>query len=51
MSMTGAPNSRAVQRLLDKDEIVDLVHRYSYFVDHRRYDELVELFTENCVID
>ena len=41
----------ALQRLLDKDEIVDLVHRYSYFVDHKRADEVVALFTEDCVVD
>jgi hypothetical protein len=41
----------AVQRLLDKDEIIDLVHRYSFLVDHRLHDELMELFTEDCVVD
>ena len=41
----------ALQRLLDKDEIVDLVHRYSYFVDHKRADEVVAIFTEDCVVD
>jgi ketosteroid isomerase-like protein len=41
----------AVQRLLDKDEIVDLVHRYSYLVDHKVHDEIAELFTEDCVVD
>jgi hypothetical protein len=31
---------------------IDLVlHRYSYCVDHRPYDEVVELFTEDCVVD
>ncbi len=40
-----------VRRLLDKDEIVDLVHRYSYCVDHRLYDEVAALFTEACVVD
>ena len=38
---------RDVRRLIDKDAIVDLVHRYSYCVDHRLHDELVELFTED----
>jgi SnoaL-like domain/EthD domain len=38
-------------RLKDESEIADLVHRYSYFVDRRRYDELAELFTEDCVVD
>ena len=41
----------ALRRLVDKDEIVDLVHRYSYGVDHRLYDEVAELFTEDCVVD
>ena len=42
---------RSVQRLLDKDAIVDLVHRYSYFVDHKRHDEIADLFTDDCVLD
>jgi ketosteroid isomerase-like protein len=41
----------AMARLVAKDEIVDLVHRYSYYVDHRRYDDVVALFTEDCVVD
>ena len=41
----------AMQRLIDKDEIIDLVHRCSYCVDHRLYDEVVDLFTEDCVVD
>ena len=41
----------ALRRLLDKDSIIDLVHRYSYCVDHRLYDEVVELFTEDCTVD
>ena len=40
-----------LRRLLDKDEIIDLVHRYSYCVDHRLYDEVAELFTDDCVVD
>src|SRR5713101_7934470 len=40
-----------LRRLVDKDEIVDLVHRYSYCVDLRLYDEVAELFTEDCVVD
>lgn len=42
---------RALRRLLDKDAIIDLVHRYSYCVDHKLDDELAALFTEDCVID
>lgn len=41
----------AVRRLQDKDQIVDLVHRYSYLVDHKQPDELMELFTDDCVVD
>jgi hypothetical protein len=41
----------ALQRLVDKDQIIDLVHRYSYCVDHRLYDEVAALFTDDCVAD
>src|SRR4051812_27253878 len=41
----------ALRRLVDRAEIADLVHRYSYCVDHQRYDELAELFTQDCVVD
>ena len=41
----------SIRQLVDKDQIIDLVHEYSYGVDHRRYDEVVELFTEDCVVD
>ena len=47
----GSDTERALRRLLDKDAIVELVHRYSYLVDHERPDELAELFTEDCVVD
>ena len=40
-----------LQRLIDKDQIIDLVHRYSYCVDHGLYDEVADLFTEDCVVD
>jgi ketosteroid isomerase-like protein len=46
-----ADEQTALRRLLDKDNIVDLVHRYSYCVDHRLYDEVVDLFTEDCTVD
>jgi len=44
-------DAAAIGRLIAKDEIIDLIHRYSYCVDHKLYDELVELFTEDCVVD
>ncbi len=43
--------ARMVRRLRDKDEIVDLVHRYSYLLDHKRGPEIAELFTEDAVAD
>ena len=47
----GGDDRDALRRLIDKDEIIDLVHRYSYCVDHKLYDELAELFTDDCVVD
>ena len=44
-------DAAAIGRLIDKDQIIDLVHQYSYFVDHGLYDDVVELFTEDCVVD
>ena len=41
----------SIRQLIDKDQIIDLVHEYSYCVDHRLYDDVVELFTEDCVVD
>ncbi len=46
-----AAEAAAVEQLIAKDEIIDLVHSYSYCVDHRLYDQVVELFTEDCVVD
>jgi ketosteroid isomerase-like protein len=46
-----AAEEQALSRLLDKDEIVDLVRHYSYCVDHKLHDEVAELFTEDCVVD
>jgi hypothetical protein len=47
----GSDNAGAIARLIDKDQIIDLVHEYSYCVDHELYDEVVELFTEDCIVD
>jgi len=41
----------SIRQLIDKDQIIDLVHEYSYGVDHQLYDEVVKLFTEDCVVD
>ena len=46
-----ADEQATIRRIVDKDEIVDLVRRYSYCVDHKLYDEVAELFTEDCVVD
>jgi hypothetical protein len=43
--------SSTLGRVVDKDAIGDLVRWYSYYVDHRLYDEVVALFTEDCVVD
>jgi hypothetical protein len=44
-----ATDEHRVVRRLDKDENIELVHRYSYCVDHKRYDEVAGLFTDDCV--
>jgi SnoaL-like protein len=44
-------DAAVIERLVAKDEIVDLIHRYSYCVDHGLYDEVAGLFTEDCVVD
>jgi ketosteroid isomerase-like protein len=49
--LMGTDEQGALRRLVDKDEIIDLVRRYSYCVDHKLYDELAELFTDDCVVD
>ena len=53
--LSAGPSTRdrepSLQRLLDKDEIVDLVHRYSYLVDHKEHAAIPELFTEDCIVD
>jgi 3-phenylpropionate/cinnamic acid dioxygenase small subunit len=41
----------ALWRLVHKDQIIDLVHRYSHSVDRRLYDEFAELFAEDCAVD
>lgn len=49
--MTENIGTDPLQRLVDKDEIVDLVHRYSFLADGARFDDLVELFVEDCEFD
>jgi hypothetical protein len=49
--MTPEEMQTAVRQLVDKDAIVDLVHRYSFLFDHGRLEEVVRLFTPSCVID
>jgi hypothetical protein len=49
--MTPDETQVALRRLMDKDAISDLVHRYSFLFDHGRLAEVVALFTPDCVID
>lgn len=32
-------------------EILELKHRYGYYIDQRRWEEFVELFTEDCHLE
>jgi hypothetical protein len=41
----------ALRRLLDRQEIVDLVHAYCRNVDLVRPAEIAALFTDDCVVD
>ena len=40
-----------LQRLLDREEIRDLVNRFSAYEDRRMWDEAAECFTEDGVFD
>jgi hypothetical protein len=42
---------RQLRRLVDKDAIRDLVAKYSVFIDLGRREELLALFTEDCLVD
>lgn len=35
----------------DRSEIIELTHRYSLYIDSKRIDELVELFTDDALVD
>lgn len=39
------------QELSDRFEIQDLIARYSQLLDRRAWDEMDELFTQDCVLD
>jgi 3-phenylpropionate/cinnamic acid dioxygenase small subunit len=41
----------AVQGLLDREAIRDLVYSYSLFADTNRPDALADLFTQDCYVD
>jgi hypothetical protein len=49
--MTPQELETAVRRLIDKDEIVDLVLRYSFLFDHGPVTDVPLLFTEDCIVD
>lgn len=40
-----------LRRLVDKDEIRELVAKYSLYADFGRFAEMFELFAEDCVFD
>ena len=44
-------SDRAVQQLVDRQEIVDLIHAYCRNVDLVRADDVAALFTDDCVVD
>lgn len=37
-----------IQTRTDKQEVVDLLDRYVTFLDERRFDEWLDLFTDDC---
>lgn len=42
---------RQFKRLLDKEAIRELVTRYSVYIDFGRLSDMLDLFTEDCVVD
>jgi ketosteroid isomerase-like protein len=43
--------SAELQRLIDKDQIRDLLYKYSLYSDSNDKEALADLFVEDCVID
>lgn len=43
--------TEALQQLLDRQEIVDVIHSYCRNVDLVNAAEIAALFTEDCVVD
>jgi ketosteroid isomerase-like protein len=48
--MTGVDAS-ALEHLVDRQEIVDVIHAYCRNVDLVRADEVAALFTDDCIVD
>jgi len=49
--MSGTDSEAALRRLMDKDEIRDLLCRYALYSDSNDKEALATLFVEDCVID
>ncbi|HEY8508174.1 MAG TPA: nuclear transport factor 2 family protein, partial [Steroidobacteraceae bacterium] len=40
-----------IDRLNDEDAVRNLQHAYGYYVDRKMWDDVVDLFAENCVVE
>jgi ketosteroid isomerase-like protein len=49
--MSETSDTRSLERLLDKEEIADVVRAYCYHFDRAETDELVDLFTADATVD
>lgn len=49
--MSETDQARNLQRLLDKEDVADVVHAYCYHFDHAEVDELLDLFTPDARVD
>jgi ketosteroid isomerase-like protein len=49
--MSETDGARSLQRLLDKEEIAEVVHAYCSHFDRAEADELLELFTPDATVD
>jgi len=42
---------RRIERLLDESAISNLQHSYGYYVDHKRWDDVAELFADDATFE
>lgn len=42
---------RRIARLLDESAISNLQHGYGYYVDHKRWDDVADLFTDDATLE